>query len=91
LNRTKNVSVGGLCAILYEPLERGTGVYMSLSVGDDRIVTVTGTVAWQAPYKEEDGRTRYDTGIRFDPLAKEDRKALTALISRYGKSAHVSA
>ena len=82
LNRTKNVSVGGVCIALYESLAPGTGIFLNFSLSDAYSVTVKGSVAWQAAAQEENGRVRFDTGVKFDELDAHDRKALVALIDR---------
>ncbi len=86
MNRTKNVSVGGICVIVYEKLERERVIFLNLSVSDLCSVTVKGTVAWQAPYKEEDGRTRFETGVKFAVLESEDKKILMTLIKHHSKT-----
>jgi len=86
LNRTKNVSLGGVCVLLYESFARETGIFINLSVSDACSVTVKGSIAWQVAYKEEDGRTRYETGVKFADLDNEDKKILQTLIKRYART-----
>lgn len=65
LNRTKNISTGGLCLIVYERLSKGTGLYLDIVLSDDYVLKIKGEVAWQTSFKEDDSRVRYETGIRF--------------------------
>lgn len=80
LNRAKNISIGGLCFDLYEPMATGTPFFLNIEVSDSYSVTVRGFVSWQVAHALEDGRTQYETGVRFDGLDEDDRKTLALLI-----------
>lgn len=86
LNRTKNVSAGGICLIIYEKLEKDTPIYLDIVLSDDYVLKVQGNVAWQSSFKEEDARTRYETGIRFVDMDPDAYYYLTKYIAALSDS-----
>ena len=79
---TENVGVGGICAILNEPLARFTQCRILLELEDALpAVEGMGRIVWTVPTSQAGKRgKRFDTGVEFLDLSPEGRELLRKFI-----------
>lgn len=75
---TKNVSNLGICLIVYEELEPGIQISMSIELPDKKIIVATGRVVWCQGYRlsGQGVPANYDVGVEFLDIKAEDRRVL---------------
>lgn len=79
-NFTKNISGGGICAILRKNFDLSTPVDLTLGLPDGLPpVRCKGAVVWVSTHDTEDSEYRYHTGISFLGLGGEDRGRIEKL------------
>ncbi|MFH1768166.1 MAG: PilZ domain-containing protein [Candidatus Omnitrophota bacterium] len=78
---TKNISIGGICLIVYEKVEIGSVLFLEFILPDTNdSIKATGNVAWTEEFSiSTDAMPRYDVGIEFINIDKDARDK----ISRY--------
>lgn len=77
----ENISVGGICIFLNEPLESGTRltVRMSLATSPNIRYEAPAKVAWRVPEPDRDGK--YLAGLSFTEVNEDVRRMIEALSS----------
>ena len=91
---TKNISGGGVCLYLEEPLLPGTRLQVHMRLPEDgRSFPFTAEVAWcDAPKADGAGGPSVMAGLRFIEIAPEDQRAIIRYcLSRVPPSAPPSA
>jgi len=78
----KNISSLGLCMIVYEKLEVGDQLSLSIELPDKRIILTTGRVAWSRAFQlpGQAAPVNYDIGIEFLDIKQEDRHILKQFV-----------
>jgi hypothetical protein len=78
----KNVSSLGLCMIVYEKLEVGEQLSLSIELPNKSIILATGRVAWSRAFQLPGQETpvNYDVGIEFLNIKQEDRHTLKQFV-----------
>ena len=79
---THDVSEGGFCADMLQPLKPGTSVQGSIAVGEEEL-PFQGEVVWTQRTAGERVRGRY--GVRFTHVTDEFRRRLEAYRKMQGK------
>jgi Tfp pilus assembly protein PilZ len=83
---TENIGAGGICLILEKPFELFEDVALELFIEDNNKTSIncTGTVVWvvkKHPQKN-DQKTRFDTGVEFLNISREDKKRILNLVEK---------
>lgn len=74
---SKNISAGGICLIVYEPLNAGDTLSLRIYLPDDKpFVVARGKVAWIKTFKIAGEKERYDAGLEFTEINQGDRKRI---------------
>jgi c-di-GMP-binding flagellar brake protein YcgR len=81
-DKTKNISVGGLCLIVNEKLNVGDSLQIALELPSKKIIDMEGRVMWINEYeifgKEEE--QFYDVGIEFMNISKDEREEIKEFV-----------
>jgi len=81
-DKTKNISVGGLCLIVNEKLNVGDKLQIGLELPSKKIINTEGRVMWINEYeifgKEEE--QFYDVGIEFMKTSKDEREEIKEFV-----------
>lgn len=73
---TKNISEGGICLMVYEPLAKGDSIYLKFNLPTGRRINAKGRVMWVDTFEvvsRKNEVSRCDTGIEFIEISDEDR------------------
>lgn len=76
---SKNISVGGICIITYEPLNSGDILELKFSLPlADKFITAKGRVAWTGNLKIEGKNIDavYEAGIEFISIDEKDMERI---------------
>jgi c-di-GMP-binding flagellar brake protein YcgR len=78
----KNISSLGLCMIVYEKLEVGEQLSLTIELPDKNVVLTTGRVSWIRAFQlsGRDAPVNYDVGIEFLDIKQEDRRILKQFV-----------
>jgi c-di-GMP-binding flagellar brake protein YcgR len=79
LSLSKNISEGGICLIVYEPINEADVLELQIFLPDTKKpINVLGRVAWIKNFSIGDtvAGQRSDVGIEFLKIAKKDRKEI---------------
>jgi c-di-GMP-binding flagellar brake protein YcgR len=81
---SKNISVGGICLIVYEKIDVGDILALKIHLTDvDYIIEVEGRVVWSSHFTmNSDRRDRYDLGIEFVKISDSAQKILSQYVFR---------
>ncbi len=79
---THDVSEGGFCADMLQPLKAGTSVQGSIAVGDEEL-PFQGEIVWTQRTVGDRVRGRY--GVRFTNVTEDFRRRLEAYRKMQGK------
>ncbi len=73
---SKNISTGGICVILKEPLEPETIIGLDIGLPEEAgKVTATGRIVWIQEFSiGEEAHKRYEAGVEFTDISDEDRQ-----------------
>jgi c-di-GMP-binding flagellar brake protein YcgR len=75
LSLSKNIGAGGICLIVYEPLQKSEVLDLKIYLPEgSKPVSAVGKVVWTKEFSMGDGpkNKRYDAGIEFIEIGKED-------------------
>ena len=80
LTMTQNLGVGGVCAILDQPLERFSKCRIRLELDENMPpIACEGKIVWIVPTKQmKETKSRFDTGVEFldmDPQSEQKIKS----------------
>ena len=78
----KNISSLGLCMIVYEKLENGEQLSLSIELPDKNVVMTTGRVIWVRSFglPGQKDLVNYDVGVEFLDIKQEDRRLLKQFV-----------
>lgn len=86
---SRNISQGGICLIVYEKLEISDILKLTILLPDGIApIQATGRVAWVKNFSIEGpfgGGEKYDVGIEFIKINKEERTELEKYLFTYRK------
>lgn len=88
LTHTENISIGGICLILKQRLERMAETCLEIDLLDMKDhVKCRGKVMWvvECKGKGPGSPSSYDTGIEFLDIDEIDRKRIHAIINQLAK------
>jgi len=72
---TKDISAGGICLIVYEPIKIGNILSLRIYLPDNEPFILTkGKVVWTKSFNIAGEKERYDVGIEFVSIGEADRK-----------------
>jgi len=81
-DKSKNISAGGLCLVVYEKLNIGEKVQIELELPSKKVIQAEGIVVWISEY-EISGReeeTIYDIGVEFVKISKKERDEINKFV-----------
>lgn len=80
ISLTRNISKGGICFIVYEPVEESQIIDLTIYLPGEAPIKAVGKVAWVNEFTIGDTeRKRYDVGLEFIEISDKDK----ALIDKY--------
>jgi c-di-GMP-binding flagellar brake protein YcgR len=79
---SENISLTGLCMIIYEKLEAGEQLSFSIELPDRSRISATGRVAWCRAFRlsGQEAPVNYDVGVEFLDITQTARRALKQFI-----------
>lgn len=81
-DKTKNISAGGLCLVVYEKLNVGEKLQIEMELPSKKVINAEGKVVWISEY-EILGREEekiYDIGVEFMKISKEEREEINKFV-----------
>jgi c-di-GMP-binding flagellar brake protein YcgR len=79
----KNVGIGGLCIIAYKKLEIGSILSLKIYLPDgEEPFGAKGRLVWEREFTSQDSIVRYDVGIEFLNMEKQNLQRLSRYISQ---------
>ena len=81
-DKTKNISAGGLCLVVYEKLNIGEKVQIEMELPSKEVINAEGKVVWISEY-EISGReeeTIYDIGVEFVKISQKERDEINKFV-----------
>ena len=81
-DKTKNISAGGLCLVVYEKLNVGEKMQIEMELPSKKVIKAEGKVVWISEY-EISGReeeTIYDIGVEFVKISKKERDEINKFV-----------
>ena len=91
LSLTRNISGGGICLIVYEELKKAQLLDLEIYVSEDKIpIKALGKVVWTNEFVIGDASkgVRYDVGIEFIDIKKEDLARVNQYVFEHGSVKH---
>lgn len=85
---TKNISEGGICLMVYEPLVKGETISLEFTLPTGKRINATGRVAWTSTFEvisEKAEASRCDAGIEFIDISKEDKLEIQKFVFSFLK------
>ena len=78
----KNVSSLGICLIIYEKLEPGDRLSLTIELPNKRVIPTTGRVVWSRAFSVpgQNIPINFDVGIEFLDIKAEDRRMLKQFV-----------
>ncbi|HQP91983.1 MAG TPA: PilZ domain-containing protein [Candidatus Omnitrophota bacterium] len=79
---TRNISEGGVCMVVDEPVRKGDIIELDLELPNSRIIHANGRVAWASEFDIIGGKVeqKYDIGIEFIGLSDADRQEIKKFV-----------
>ena len=79
--KTKNISIGGICIIVYEDVKTGSILDLKFKLSNNNsVIEAKGIVVWTNSFKiSTEDKTNYELGIEFTKISDIDRD----IISKY--------
>ncbi|NIM90680.1 MAG: hypothetical protein GTO17_06990 [Candidatus Aminicenantes bacterium] len=81
-DKTKNISAGGICLVVYEKMEVGEKMQIEMELPSKKVIKAEGKVVWVSEY-EISGReeeTVYDIGVEFVKISQEERDEINQFV-----------
>ena len=81
-DKTKNISAGGLCLVVYEKLDIGEILEIELELPSKETIKAEGKVVWISEYEieGEEEETIYDIGVQFVKISDEEREEISQFV-----------
>ena len=81
-NQVRNISAGGLCLIVYEKVEVGDILSLTVKLPvDDCTIQIKGKIVWIEEFVlTGDKRNRWDVGVEFAEISEDDRKKISGCV-----------
>ena len=78
----RNISAGGICLIVYENIDAGTVLSLSIFLPDNHsYISAKGRVVWKKEFMvSSEQRKRYDVGVEFIEISEEDQKRISKFV-----------
>jgi len=79
---TLNISAGGMCLLMADPMREGTKTTLTFSLPEDPVpVTCQGRIAWCRPSRIDP--ELYEVGASFTDISDEDRRRIIAFVEAH--------
>jgi c-di-GMP-binding flagellar brake protein YcgR len=81
-DKTKNISAGGICLVVYEKLKKGDKLNIDMELPSRKIINARGKIVWINEY-EIFGRELekvYDMGVEFTQIRNEEREEINKFV-----------
>lgn len=87
LDKTKNLSAGGICIMVDDPPSTGSMIYLEINLPDNSIIHSKGKVVWAEEYEEvgEEIRKNFDVGVQFVDIDRKDQEKINYFIFKSKK------
>ncbi len=81
---TKNISEGGVCMMVYEPLRKGDAIELDFELPTSKVIHARGRVAWTDEFEiiGDKVREKYDVGVEFTDISEIDREEIKKFVFR---------
>jgi len=81
-DKTKNISVGGICLVAYEKLNIGETLQISMELPSEKVINAIGKVIWISEYEiiDREEETIYDIGVEFIGISKKEREEINKFV-----------
>jgi c-di-GMP-binding flagellar brake protein YcgR len=81
-DKTKNISVGGLCLVANEKLNIGETLQISMELPSEKVINAIGKVVWISEYEilDLEEETIYDIGVEFIGISKKEREEINKFV-----------
>jgi len=71
--KTKNISAGGVCLIVDDPISVGDQLKIKFQLPNQLVIEAVGVVLWASEFGIGEGQgKKYDTGIQFLEISEND-------------------
>jgi hypothetical protein len=79
---TVNISAGGMCVLMADPLHEGSKPTLSFTLPDDLVpVICSGRIAWCRP--SDIDPELFEVGLSFETISDEDRRRVTDFVDAH--------
>jgi c-di-GMP-binding flagellar brake protein YcgR len=81
-DKTKNISAGGLCLVVYEKLDIGEILEIEMVLPSKETIRAEGKVVWISEYEieGEEEETIYDIGVQFVKISDKEREEISKFV-----------
>ena len=82
VDKTKNISAGGICLVANEKLKKGDRLNIGMELPSKKIVNIVGKIVWVNEYEifGKELEKIYDMGIEFTEIPNEEREEINKFV-----------
>ena len=79
---TLNISAGGMCVLMADPMREGSRPTLSFSLPDDTdVITCRGLISWCRPSRIDP--ELFEVGLAFEDISDVDRRKVTDFVESH--------